>query len=189
MLEELGQPYDLRFVDLMKGEQRTPEFRALNPMGKIPLLVDGEAKVTESAAIAIYLADRYGLGTLAPRLDEPERGTYLRWILFAPAVIEPGSIAKASNWEFRAGQVGWGDYESMLETMEAAIGDGPWLLGDRFTMADVVFGGTVSYMLKFKMLEPRPRFTAYAERLSARPAFQAAEAKNAAIVQERGLSR
>lgn len=187
MLEELGQPYVLQYVDLMAGEQRTPEFRRINPMGKIPALLDGETIVTESAAIGLYLADRYAYGTLAPKADDPARGTYLRWSCFAPSVIEPGAYAHGAKWEYRAAQAGWGEYDNMLDTIEHAIGSGPWLLGERFTMADVIFGGTLRFMLRFKMVDPRPVFVDYSERLSARPAAQAAQARNDAIVEERGL--
>jgi glutathione S-transferase len=187
MLEELGQPYELKYVDIMSGEQRKPEFRNINPMGKLPTLVDGDTIVTESAAIGLYLADRYAYGKLAPSVDDPARGTYLRWSLFAPSVIEPGTMARAAKWEYRSGQAGWGDYELMLDTIERAIGAGPWLLGDRFSMADIIFGGTVRYMLMVKSLDPRPAFVAYAERLGARPASKAAQAKNEAVVKERGL--
>lgn len=188
MLEEVGCDYTLRPVDIMAGEQKSEAILALNPMGKLPILVDGGAVITESAAIGLYLADRYALGRLAPAPDDPARGPYLRWSLFAPSVIEPGSMAKAGGWEYRAGAAGWGTHEAMLATMEAAIGEGPWLLGERFTMADVIFGGTVRYMLRFGMLEARPTFTGYAERLAARPALQASEARNAAIAAEQGLS-
>jgi glutathione S-transferase len=187
MLEEVGQPYQLKYVDFAAGEQRTPEFRRINPMGKLPTLVDGDTTVTEAAAIGLYLADRYAYGTLAPRVDDPARGTYLRWSLFAPSVIEPGVLARAAKWEFRSSQAGWGDYEAMLDTIERAIGNGPWLLGDRFSMADVIFGGTVRYMLMVKTLDPRPAFVAYSERLAARPAYKSAQAKNDAVVKERGL--
>lgn len=189
MLEEVGVPYDVRFVDLTKGAHKAPEVLALNPMGKLPILTDGDAVITESAAIGLYLADRYAAGRLAPAVDDPKRGTYLRWSLFAPSVIEPGSLAKAAKWDFKPGQAGWGDHEAMLSTISAAIGTGPWLLGDTFTMADVIFGGTVRYMLRFGMLEPRPEFTAYAERLAARPALQKSDARNTEIVEANGLKR
>jgi len=189
VLEELELPYELRYVDLMAGAQKAPDILALNPMGKLPIVVDGDVVVTESAAIALYLADRYAYGRLAPRVDEPERGTYLRWSLFAPSVIEPGAMAKAAGWPVKEGQAGWGSFDAMVNAMEGAVADRQYLLGDRFSMADVIFGGTLRYMLKFKMLEPRPAFTAYAERLDARPALQRAEARNAAIAEERGLNR
>jgi glutathione S-transferase len=187
MLEEAGVPYELRYVDIMKGAQKAPEIVALNAMGKLPILTDGDAVVTESAAIGLYLADRYSLGKLAPASDDPARAAYLRWSLFAPSVIEPGMIAKTNGWQFKPGQVGWGTHESMLAAMESAIAGKSYVLGDRFSMADCIFGGTIRYMLRFKMLEPTPTFSAYAERLAARPAAQRTDARNAAIVKERGL--
>jgi glutathione S-transferase len=122
-------------------------------------------------------------------VDEPARAAYLRWSFFAPSVIEPGAMAKMASWSFKDGQAGWGSYDAMLSTIEGAVTGRAFLLGDTFTMADVVFGGTLRYMLGFKMMEPRPAFTAYAERLGARPALQRAEARNAAIREERGLNR
>jgi glutathione S-transferase len=187
-LEEIGQPYELKFVDMPKGAHKAPEILALNPMGKLPILTDGDAVVTEAAAICLYLADRYASGRLAPPLDDPRRATYLRWALFAPSVIEPGSMAKLSKWEFKPGQAGWGDYESMVKAMETALHGRDFILGDTFSMADVVFGGTLRYMLRFKMLEERPVFTAYADRLAQRPGLQRADARNAAVMAERGLA-
>ncbi|MBZ0119691.1 MAG: glutathione S-transferase family protein [Sandaracinaceae bacterium] len=187
MLEEAGVAYDLRFVDIMKGAHKAPELVALNPMGKLPILTDGETVVTESAAIGLYVADRYAPGRLAPALDDPARATYLRWSLFAPSVIEPGSMAKAGGWQFKPSQAGWGTHEAMLGAMEAALKSPPYLLGERFTMADAIFGGTLLYMLRFDMIEKRPSFTAYAERLSARPALQRADEINARVRAEHGL--
>jgi glutathione S-transferase len=188
MLEEVGVDHELRWVDVMAGAHKSPELVALNPMGKLPILTDGDAVVTESAAIGLYLADRYAPGRLAPPVDDPRRGTYLRWSLFAPSVIEPGSMAKAAEWSYKPSQAGWGTHEAMLTAMESAVADREFLLGDMFSMADCIFGGTLRFMLRFGMLEARPAFTAYAERLSARPALQRADARNAAIVAERGLA-
>lgn len=188
MLEELEIGYELKFVDIMKGEQKRPDFLAINPMGKLPTIVDGDVVVTESAAIGLYLADRYAPGRLAPVLDAPERGAYLRWSVFAPSVIEPGSMAKAAGWSFKPGQAGWGEHEAMVSAIESAVTGRDFLLGKNFSMADVIFGGTVRFMLRFKMLEPRPSISSYVERLDARPASQRAEARNQAVVQERKLA-
>jgi glutathione S-transferase len=189
MLEEVGVPYELRYVDIMAGGQKAAEIVALNPMGKLPVLTDGDVVVTELAAIGLYLADRHAYGKLAPRVDDPGRGSYLRWSLYAPSVIEPGAMAKTAGWSFREGQAGWGSYDAMLSAMESAIRDRAFILGDTFSMADVIFGGAIRYMLLFKMIEPRPAFVAYGERLAARPALQRAEARNNAIAAERGLNR
>lgn len=187
-LEEVGCEYELEYVDFGRGAQKEPPVRAFNPMGKLPTLIDGDAVVTEAAAIALYLADRYAPGRLAPAFDAPERAGYLRWSFFAPSVIEPGCLAHASKWEYRASSAGFGKYDEMLDTISAAIGEGPWLLGDQFTMADLVFGGTVRYLMMFGMLDERPEFAAYVERLSARPASQKARAINERIAEERGLN-
>jgi glutathione S-transferase len=189
MLEELGVEYQLRFVDFLSGAHKTPELVALNPMGKLPILTDGDQVVTEVAAIGLYLADRYALGRLAPMPGDPQRGTYLRWSLFAPSVIEPSATAKANDWPAKPSQVGWGTAESVSDSIEFALRGRQYLLGDTFSMADLIFGGTVRYMLRFKLLEPRPTFVAYGERLAARPALQRAEARNKAVAQERGLDR
>lgn len=188
MLEEVGVPYELRFVDILSGEQKKPEFLAFNPMGKLPTLVDGDKVITESAAIGLYLTDRYAPGKLAPPLDDPRRGTYLRWSLFAPSVIEPALLAKMGGWEYRESTAGWGAYAAMLEAMKSAI-TGDFILGDTFSMADVIFGGTLRYMLMVKTLPPDPVFNAYAERLATRPALKRADARNAAVIEEHGLKQ
>ena len=187
MLEEVGAPYELEFVDLCKGEQKAETHKSLNAMGKVPVLIDGDAVISESAAIGIYLADRYALGRLSPALDAPNRGAYLRWCVYAPSVIEPCCMAKASGWEYSAASAGFGSYEELLVTLEDGIGDGPWILGDEFSMADIIVGGTVEWMMLFGMMEKRPAFEAWVERLNARPAIAKAVAINAAVIKERGL--
>lgn len=181
-LEEIGVPYTLRHHDLSKGEHKNPELLALSPMGKVPVLQDGEVVVTETAAIGLYLADRFAPVRLAPALDDPARGAYLRWSLFPSAVIEPACLAKASSWHYRAGTAGWGRYEDVLDTIDHALRPGPWILGERFSMADIIFGSTIRFMMLFKMLEPRDSYAAYVRRLEARPAIQRAMAVNQAVI-------
>jgi glutathione S-transferase len=188
MLEEAGCPYTIRFVDIMKGAHKAPELVALNPMGKLPVLVDGDAVVTESAAIGLYLADRYAAGTLAPPLDDPRRGTYLRWSLFTPSVIEPGTAAKMAGWDFKPSHMGWGTFEAMMASIHSAIDGKAFVLGDQFSMADVILGGTLRYMVAVKALETSPEIAAYIARLDARPAYQRATATNDAQRAEHGLA-
>ncbi len=187
MLEEVGVEYDLHFVDIFKGEHKSAEILGLNPMGKVPILVDGDVPVTESAAIGLYLADRYGPGRLCPDLDAPARGTYLRWSLFAPSVIEPAVAAHAANWPAKESQVGWGNYDAVLNSMESATSACSFLLGETFSMADIIFGGTLRFMLQTKMLEARPAFLAYCERLEKRPALIKADAINTRVAIEHNL--
>lgn len=185
-LEEAGVDYDLKVTDIMKGEQKGPELIAVNPMGKLPTLVDGDIVVTEAAAIALYLADRYA-PALAPAQGDPRRGTYLRWSLFAPSVIEPAVMARHSGWAVKDVSAGWGTFEAMLAAAESAIAGKSFVLGETFSMADVVFGGTLRFMIGFKQIEPTPLFMQYVDRLNQRPALQRAEAKNAAMRKELGL--
>ncbi len=189
MLEEVAAPYELSYVDLRAGAHKAQEILALNPMGKLPILVDGEATITETAAIGLYLADRYAPGRLAPALDDPRRATYLRWSLFSPSVVEPCVAAKASKWEYSPSQTGWGTHDAVMTTMQFALGSGPYLLGETFSMADVIFGATVRFLLTFQMLEPLPAFRQYVDRLEQRPALQRATARNEAIMAEHGLAR
>lgn len=187
MLEEIGQPYELRTVDIMKGAHKAPEIVALNPMGKLPTLTDGKTVVTELAAIALYLGDRYGYGTLAPKVDDAARASYFRWAFFTANVLEPGVLAKTSGWTVKESQVGWGNYDAMLEAIDIAIGKGPYLLGENFTMVDCIFGGTLRFFVGTKGLEPSPTVGAYLERIGAREPLRRAEARNAAVRKELGL--
>lgn len=187
-LEEAGVDYDLKVIDIMKGEQKGPDLVSKNPMGKLPTLVDGDVVVTEAAAIALYLADRYQPGKLAPPLDDPLRATYLRWAFFAPSVIEPAVMAKQAGWTVKEVAAGWGSFASMLAAAESAIAGRSFVLGDTFSMADQVFGGTLRFMMDFKQIEPTPVFKDYVDRLNARPAYQRAEARNKAMREQLGLA-
>jgi glutathione S-transferase len=187
-LEEVGVDYELRFLDIFAGEQKSPEILALNPMGKLPILKDGDLVVCESAAIGLYLADRYAPERLAPALDDPERGRYLRWSCFAPSVIEPAVMAASEGWEVNTRSAGWGEHAAMLDTAEHALEGREYLLGDRFSMADIIFGGLLGFLMTMDLIEKRPAFVSYAQRLAARPARQRADARNAAIAAERGIA-
>ena len=178
MLEELELPYELCFVDITQGDQKKPEFLRLNPMGKLPVIQDGSAVVSEKTAIGMYLADKYSLGTLAPALDTPLRASYLRWCLFSPSVVEPAAMAHAAGWEYRAGSAGWGTWDSVMSSIEAALSTGPYVLGEAFSMADAVFGGTLRYMVRFRMMQPTPLITEYIQTLDQRPARKRADAVN-----------
>jgi len=172
MLEELGVPYQVRTVDIRNGEQKSPDYLRLNPMGKVPTLTDGDQVVTETTAICLYLADRYGYGTLAPRVEEAGRAAYLRWAVFSTAVLEPAYQTKSLDLSpFRHG---WGDLDSALSAVRQALTPGPWLLGETFTAADVALGATVTVGLFTKQIPDDPVLGAYNQRLSARPAYQAA---------------
>jgi glutathione S-transferase len=174
LLEELGEPYDMKVLDLEKGDHKKPEFLQINPMGKVPAIVHRGTVVTEAAAICTYLADAYPHAHLAPAFDEPQRGTYLRWMFFGAGCIEPAIVDKLFNRPAveRKGALGYGSYEDTLNALETALTPGPWILGQRFSAADVYVGAQIQWGLMVKALEPRPKFLQFVERIAARPAMQ-----------------
>jgi glutathione S-transferase len=175
MLEEAGVAYELERVDIQNPERRnTAEFLEASPMGKVPALVDGEVRMSESAAICLYIGDRYGPGTLAPAIDDPARGKFLYWLMYTPAVIEPSMSEKFNGVEPNRHRSGWGDFELMIKTLERGIADRSWILGDTFTAADVMLGSSVVFMRMFDMLPASEALSAYADRCLARPAYQRA---------------
>jgi len=173
MLEEVGAPYETKVLSFDKGETKTPEFLALNPMGKIPTIVHRGVVVTETAAICTYLADAFPAAGLAPRAGSSTRGTYLRWFFFGAGCVEPALIDKmfARPPVDRPGALGYGSYEATLAALEKAVAPG-WILGSQFSAADVYLGSQINWGLMTKGLEARPAFLAYAERCGARPALQ-----------------
>ena len=179
MLAEMGEPFEVEAVDLLKPETKSVEFLAASPMGKVPAIADGPVKIADSAAIALYLADRYPASALAPAIDDPLRGNYLYWMTFTPGVIEPAMAEKFNNWEVNRGSSGWGDYDLMIEVLEKGLEQGPWLLGDRFSAADIIVGTSVRFMKIFGILPENPVLTGYLERCLARPAYASALARDA----------
>ena len=173
MLEEIGQPY--RTVVLEYGTtMKAPEYLALNPMGKVPTVTHRGVTVTECAAVCAYLADAFPEAGLAPALGDPARGTYLRWMFFTAGPVEAAVTAKSLDLlapAEKAGMVGYGSFEQVVDALEAAVsGPGPWILGDRFSAADVYVGSQIGWGLQFKSLPDRDAFKAYAGRLFQRPA-------------------
>lgn len=172
MLEELGIDYERVLVDIRDpNRQDADEFRRASPMGKVPALVDGDVAMSESAAICLYLADRYAPGNLAPAMDDPMRGAFLYWLLYTPAVIEPAMSEKFNGVEPARQRSGWGDFDLMIETLEKGIGDNTWILGERFTAADVMLGSSAVFLRAFEMLPESDVLHAYADRCLARPAY------------------
>lgn len=180
MLEEAGVDYEMERIELA-GPNRadSAEFRAASPMGKVPAIRDGDVAMSESAAICIYVADRYAPGTLAPAPDDALRGKYLYWTMYTPAVVEPAMSEKFNKVETNRQRNGWGDFDLMIETWDQALNDKDWILGERFTAADVMLGSSAIFLRLFKMLPESNNLDAYADRCLARPAHQRAMKKGA----------
>jgi len=179
MLEELGQPY--RTEALAYGAaMKAPEYRVINPMGKVPAIRHGEALITEQVAIYIYLADLFPEAGLTPTLDDPRRGPYLRWIAYYGSSFEPALIDKFMQREpAPVTQSPYADYDTMLAALEAQLSKGPYLLGERMTAADVLWGVAFSWTMMFGIVPKKDVFVRYADRMTARPAFQRINAEDA----------
>jgi glutathione S-transferase len=175
MLEELGVPYRVETLDLRKGEHKRPEYLRIHPLGKVPALTDGPVTVTEYPAINLYLADRYSYKTLAPSIEDPERGRYLQWHVFATAVLEPAQSTRPLGSPIPPMQAGWGSYDAVVDALTRTLEGREYLLDRGFSAADVCLGSTIAFGLYTKQLPEHAPLVAYNERLKARPAFQRAQ--------------
>jgi glutathione S-transferase len=168
MLDECGAEYELVPIDFEKREHKTPEFLKINPAGKLPALVDGEARVFEGAAICMYLAEKYPQANLAPKPGTPERGRYLSLMVYSTSQLEPSMGDRLMNVE-TSSKRGWTDFDTALNVVERELGKGPYLFGDWFTAADVMIGSAFIWMHMWGKPTGRPALDAYVERLLARP--------------------
>src|SRR4030081_1913890 len=152
LMEEIGQPYERVLTDISKGEQKAPDYLAINPMGKVPALRDGEATLAEAAAICAYVAERYPQANLAP-LGGPLLAIYLYWLFFPPGCVEPAMVQLATKIEMNPTSAGWGDAQRVFDVLDAALSEGPWLLGDTFSAADIAIGSGLNFAVRlFKMV-------------------------------------
>ena len=180
MLEEAGVEYELEHIDIRDGgRQDNVDFRAASPMRKVPALQNHNVQMAESAAICLYIADRYCSGDLAPTIDDPQRGRFLYWLMYTPAVIEPTMSEKLNKIEPNRGRNGWGDFKSMIKTLSDGLGGHTWILGDHFTAADVMLGSSVHFLPIFDLQDDANVLPDYVNRCRQRPAFQTAQSKEA----------
>jgi glutathione S-transferase len=179
MLEELGEPYEIKLIKLSAGDNMKP----VNPMGKVPALNHRGTIITEVAAICTYLADAFPEKRLNIPVGTPRRGVYLKWLFFGPGCMEPAVIDRAAprKEEARRGMLGYGDFDITMNVVAKAVEKGPWLMGEQFTAADVVIGSQIRWGMMFKMLPERKEFADYSARIAARPAVQRAEVKDKAM--------
>ena len=183
MLEEVGEPYDIHLLKLSEGDNQKPEYRAVNPQGKVPALKHKGVVTTEVAAICAYLADEFPKAKLAIPVGDPHRGVYLQWLFFGPSCIEPAITDRAFPRKEppRAGAVGYRDIDALCDILAKAVAKGPYIMGEQFTAADVVIGSGIRWGTMFKLMPERPEFKPYVERIAARPASQRADAKDKAL--------
>ena len=188
MLEEVGKPYRTEVLDY-GTTMKAPDYLAINPMGKVPAIVHRGVTVTECAAICAYLADAFPQAGLAPALDDPMRGTYLRWLFFAAGPLEAAVTAKSLGLlgpEDKQGMLGYGTFDHMVDALEHAVSQGDYICGDRFTAADVYVGSQIQWGLMFNSWPERDAFKAYAGRIGGRPAAARARELDDALMPKEG---
>jgi glutathione S-transferase len=185
MLEEVGRPYETRLVEY-GAAMKSPGFRAINPMGKVPVLEHRGQFVTESAAICAYLADACPEAGLAPPADS--RAAYYRWLFFAAGPVEAATTNHALGVEVpveRKGMVGYGSIATITRVLAEAVSGPGYIAGDAFSAADVYAGSQIAWGVQFGTLEKRPEFLAYIARITGRDAYLRAKAMDDALMPPR----
>jgi glutathione S-transferase len=186
MLEEVGQPYRTEVLDY-GTTMKAPAYLAINPMGKVPALAHGDAVVTECAAICAYLADAFPQAKLAPPPGDRLRAPYYRWMFFAAGPVEAAVSNKALGLvvpQERERMMGYGNVDRALATLEDAVSQGQYLVGDNFSAADLYVGSHLAFGMMFGTIDKRPAFQQYVQRLTARPAFMHAQELDNALIQK-----
>jgi glutathione S-transferase len=183
MMEEAGQPYEMVRVDIRADGHPTEAYKKINPMGKVAGLEDNGVGFGETAAILLYVADKFPQTKLSPLPTDPKRGRFLQWLMFSATTMEPVMVEKRMGQKPNSFQSGWGDYDRAMDALEKAIKPGPWLFGDHFTAADLYIASGLGFGMQFGMIDKRPAFEAFAARAQERTAFKRAteiEAREAA---------
>jgi len=192
MLEEVSEPYRTEVLDF-GTTMKAPAYLAVNPMGKVPAIRHGDVVVTEAAAICAYLADAFPQAGLAPEPGSRLRGPYYRWLFFAAGPLEAAVTNKALGFLAPEGRgqamAGYGSFDAVMGALEGAVSRGDYLVGDRFTAADLYVGAHLAWGLMFGSIDKRPAFERYAARLEARPAAQRANALDDALMPDQPQAR
>jgi glutathione S-transferase len=173
LLEELGVPYETRIVNIRRGDgggARDPANP--HPHGKVPCLEHDGHRVFEIAAITLYLTDLFPDAKLGPRVGDPKRGEYLSWLAYRPGVLEPAMMMRRLNVKHVQGAMGWAEATEVEDVLSSVLSQRKYLLGDEFSAADVSVGGTINFLMTFKLMNETPVFKEYTARITSRPAFR-----------------
>lgn len=182
LLEELGADHELRLLNMKAGEQRAAAYLAINPMGKVPAIQHNGAVVTEQAAVYQYVSELFPERGLAPPPGDPLRGPFLRWLAFYGSSFEPALIDRSMKRDPAAPSTSpYGDWDTMFKTLVGQLSAGPWLLGDRFTAADVLWGSALQWTSMFGLIPPTPAVESYVQRVTSRPSFVRARQRDAEL--------
>jgi glutathione S-transferase len=187
LLEELNAPYKLHSLNMKAGEQRQSAYLSLNPMGKVPAILHGDTLVTEQVAIGIYLADLFPEAGITPAIGDALRGPYLRWYVFYAACFEPALVDKAMKREpGPVAMVPYGDLTTTLNALTTQLSKGPWILGDRFTATDVLWGTALTWMVGFGLVDAVAPIRNYIDLWNARPSVAKVAKIDAELLKAQG---
>jgi glutathione S-transferase len=182
LLEELGAPFELHVLNMKAGEQRQPDYLAINPLGKVPAIKHGDAVVTEQVAIYLYLADAFPAAGLAPAIGDPLRGPYLRWLAFYGSAFEPAVLDRYMKRDpLPHSNSAYGSFEEVMSLINAQLSEGPYLFGERLTAADILWGTALKWTTGFGLVPVTPEIAAYIERIGSRPSVAKVTAKDAEL--------
>ena len=182
LLEELGVPYELKLASIRRGDgsgqAAGADYRRVHPHGKVPAIVHDGAIVFESSAIALYLADAFPEAGLGVPVGHPKRGPYVTWLAYYAGVLEPAFVGKALGFATTNATTGWAPTEDILAYVTSVLAGGPYLMGEQLTTADVLFGSTFALFQGGRLMPPSDVIAAYVERLTRRPAYARAAARD-----------
>jgi glutathione S-transferase len=179
LLEELGAPYEIKLASIRRGDgSGAADAANPHPHGKVPALIHDGVTIFESAAIALYLTDAFPEKELGPRIGDKLRGPYLTWLAYYTGVLEPAFVSKFMNVEVPRGTAGWVNADEAMAPVTAALESGPYLLGETFSAADILYGSTFALFLGNPLLPETPTLRAYVDRCASRPAHARAAAKD-----------
>jgi glutathione S-transferase len=187
LLEELKAEYELHVLNVKINEQRGAEYLAINPMGKVPAIKHGDELITEQVAIFLYLADLYPEANLAPKIGDPLRGAYLRWMVYYGTCFEPAIVDRANNRKPVPPLLSpYSDFDTMLNILTDRLSQGDYFLGDKFTALDVLWGRAFTYVTMFELVPLLPVIKNYIDRINARPATISVKEKDAELAAAQG---
>jgi glutathione S-transferase len=179
LLEELEAPYEIKVVTI-RSRDGTGALDPANPHphGKVPVICDEGIMVFESPAIALYLTDKFPQSRLGPLVGDRDRGPYLSWLAYYTGVLEPAFVSKFMNHDVPRGTAGWVAVDEAMQAVTQALARGPFILGERFSAADVLYGTTFAMFGQSPLLPKSTMIEEYAQRVVSRPAFARAQAKD-----------
>jgi glutathione S-transferase len=180
LLEELEAPYRVQIVSV-RGRDASGVIDPANPHphGKVPAISDDGVVVFESAAIALYLTDKFPKNRIGPLIGDVQRGAYLSWLAYYTGVLEPAVLSRVMKVEVPRGTAGWVELEEVMAVILARLAAGPYLLGENFTAVDVLFGTSFALFAQAEFMPKSPLIGAYVQRIVTRPAFARAMARDA----------